>query len=54
MCGIDFLVGKIMGCEYEKIKVEHPTSGACRCMKYCKKYKQYCFKQCEKKDRIKK
>lgn len=42
-----------MGCEHEKIRVEHPTSGSCRKVTYCKKYKAYCIKQCEKDRTIK-
>ena len=43
-----FLVGKFMDCKYSEMRVEHPTSGACRYMQYCIKYKEYCLKQCEK------
>ena len=32
-----------MGCIYAKEKIEHPTSGACRHMTYCKKYNRYCL-----------
>ena len=38
-----------MECVYGVIKVEKPTSGSSRCVKYCKKYKKYCFNQCGKK-----
>lgn len=41
-------MGKIMECEHIVIKVEHPTSGSCRYMGYCKKYKEYCVNQCGK------
>ena len=49
-----FLMGENMDCKYKKIIAEHPTSGSCRMMAYCKKYKQYCFKQCKEKGRAKK
>ena len=42
-----FLVGEIMNCKYGVMQLEHPTSGACRHMKFCKKYNQYCFNQCK-------
>lgn len=41
-------------CKYEEIKVEHPTSGSCRYVGYCGKYKQCCVNQCKKKGRTKK
>lgn len=37
-----------MECEYREIKAEHPTSGSCVYVGYCKKYKQYCVNQCKK------
>lgn len=40
-------MGKIM-CEYSREIIEKPTSGSCRHMWYCTKYKQYCLKQCKK------
>ena len=43
-----------MWCKHGEVRIERPTSGSCRKMTYCKKLKQYCFKQCEKKDRAKK
>lgn len=45
-----FLVGGIMGCKHKIIKTEHPTSGACRYIDYCTKYKIYCLnnKGCKK------
>ena len=41
--------GVCVWCVYGVIKVEKPTSGSSRCVKYCKKYKKYCFNQCGKK-----
>jgi len=33
-------------CEYGEMRIERPTSGACKYMMYYKK--EYCVKQCEK------
>lgn len=49
-----FLVGKNMECKHKQMIVEHPTSSSCRYVAYCKKYKKYCYKQCEEKGRAKK